>query len=262
MIIDLPSTTSSKINRALVDLRERGGSVALGRVLTLVIVTEESHSEDPIAAANAASFEHPCRVIVLARGSDARRARMDAQIRVGGDAGASEVIVLRLYGPLVDHGASVVVPLLLADAPVVVWWPGEAPRVPADDPIGRAGAAPDHRRRLGEAARSRSSPSARDVLPAGRHRPGLDPDHPLARPAGLDPGPAAARQGALGRRCPVRPTRRRPTCSRPGWRCTLQLPGTADEVARQGRPRPAFGGAEPARRATSAWFGRRPSPPS
>ncbi len=62
---------------------------------------------------------------------------MDAQIRVGGDAGASEVVVLRLYGPLVDHGASVVVPLLLADAPVVAWWPGDAPDVPAEDPIGQ-----------------------------------------------------------------------------------------------------------------------------
>src|SRR6478609_5677654 len=137
MIIDLPSTDSSKINKALVEMREKGGSIALGRVLTLVIVTEDGAAEDPIAAANAASFEHPCRVIVLAMGSKRASARLDAQIRVGGDAGASEVVVLRLYGPLVDHGASVVVPLLLADAPVVAWWPGEAPDVPADDPIGQ-----------------------------------------------------------------------------------------------------------------------------
>ncbi|HEY5878863.1 MAG TPA: glucose-6-phosphate dehydrogenase assembly protein OpcA [Nakamurella sp.] len=139
MIIDLPSTTSSKINRAMLDLREQGGSVALSRVLTLVIVTEDGQSEDPIAAANAASFEHPCRVIVVARGAKRASPRLDAQIRVGGDAGASEVIVLRLYGSLVDHGASVVTPLLLADSPVVVWWPGEAPEVPAEDPIGILG---------------------------------------------------------------------------------------------------------------------------
>jgi glucose-6-phosphate dehydrogenase assembly protein OpcA len=139
VIIDLPTTNSSKINKALVDLREKGGSIALGRVLTLVIVTEEAASEDPIAAANAASFEHPCRVIVVARGSKRASPRLDAQIRVGGDAGASEVVVLRLYGSLVDHGASVVVPLLLADSPVVVWWPGDAPDVPADDPIGMLG---------------------------------------------------------------------------------------------------------------------------
>jgi glucose-6-phosphate dehydrogenase assembly protein OpcA len=45
--------------------------------------------------------------------------------------------VMRLYGPLADHGDSVVIPLLLPDCPVVVWWPGVAPAIPAQDPIGR-----------------------------------------------------------------------------------------------------------------------------
>ena len=166
MIIDLPTTNSSKINKALVDLREKGGSIALGRVLTLVIVTEEAESEDPIAAANAASFEHPCRVIVVARGSKRASPRLDAQIRVGGDAGASEVVVLRLYGPLVDHGASVVVPLLLADAPVVVWWPGEAPEIPAEDPIGMLG-----ERRITDASSSKR-PIAQLAKRRDSYRPG------------------------------------------------------------------------------------------
>jgi glucose-6-phosphate dehydrogenase assembly protein OpcA len=166
VIIDLPTTNSSKINKALVDLREKGGSIALGRVLTLVIVTEEAESEDPIAAANAASFEHPCRVIVVARGSKRASPRLDAQIRVGGDAGASEVVVLRLYGPLVDHGASVVVPLLLADAPVVVWWPGEAPEIPAEDPIGMLG-----ERRITDASSSKR-PIAQLAKRRDSYRPG------------------------------------------------------------------------------------------
>jgi glucose-6-phosphate dehydrogenase assembly protein OpcA len=166
VIIDLPTTNSSKINKALVDVREKGGSIALGRVLTLVIVTEDAASEDPIAAANAASFEHPCRVIVVARGSKRASPRLDAQIRVGGDAGASEVVVLRLYGPLVDHGASVVVPLLLADAPVVVWWPGEAPEIPADDPIGMLG-----ERRITDASSSKR-PIAQLTKRRDSYRPG------------------------------------------------------------------------------------------
>ena len=166
MIVDLPTTNSSKINRALVDMREQGGSVALGRVLTLVIVTDEANAEDPIAAANAASFEHPCRVIVVALGSKRASPRMDAQIRVGGDAGASEVVVLRLYGVLVDHGASVVVPLLLADAPVVVWWPGEAPEVPAEDPIGMLA-----QRRITDAA-SAKRPVAQLAKRRDTYRPG------------------------------------------------------------------------------------------
>lgn len=137
MIIDLPSTTTAAINKSLVSLREKGGAVTTGRVLTMVIVTDEGESEESIAAANEASFEHPCRVIVIAKGSRRGAPRLDAQIRVGGDAGASEVIVLRLFGELADHGASAMVPLLLPDAPVVAWWPGAAPTIPADDPIGK-----------------------------------------------------------------------------------------------------------------------------
>jgi glucose-6-phosphate dehydrogenase assembly protein OpcA len=138
VIIDLPSTTTAQVNSKLVEVRETGGAVALGRVLTLVIVTDDSaKTEDAIQAANEASREHPCRVIVLARGARKAAARLDAQIRVGGDAGASDVIVLRLYGPLADQAASCVVPLLLPDAPVVAWWPSEAPEVPAEDSIGQ-----------------------------------------------------------------------------------------------------------------------------
>jgi glucose-6-phosphate dehydrogenase assembly protein OpcA len=35
-----------------------------------------------------------------------------------------------------DHSESVVMPLLLADSPVVVWWPTRAPDDPAADPLG------------------------------------------------------------------------------------------------------------------------------
>ena len=137
MIIDLPTTTTSQVNSKLVHLREQGGATAIGRVLTLVIVTDDNErTEEAIDAANHASREHPCRVIVVARGAKKAAPRLDAQIRVGGDAGASEVVVLRLYGPLANEGASCVVPLLLPDAPVVAWWPFEAPPVPAKDPIG------------------------------------------------------------------------------------------------------------------------------
>ena len=41
MIIDLPDTTVSAISKKLVSVREEGGAVALGRVLTLIIVTHE-----------------------------------------------------------------------------------------------------------------------------------------------------------------------------------------------------------------------------
>ncbi len=140
MIVDLPSSTTSAVNKKIIQLRESGGVLALGRVLTLVIVTDDGSSiEGAISAANEASCEHPCRVIVLARGQRRAAPRLDAQIRVGGDAGASEVVVLRGYGPLAedDAGAAMVMPLLLPDAPIVAWWPSDAPAVPSQDAVGR-----------------------------------------------------------------------------------------------------------------------------
>ena len=156
MIYDLPSTTTSSVNSKLVQVRQEGGAVTLGRVLTLVIVIDDgSKTEEAIKAANDASREHPCRVIVVARGAKKAAPRLDAQIRVGGDAGASEVVVLRLYGPLADEGASCVIPLLLPDTPVVAWWPFEAPAVPAKDPIGELA-----NRRIMDAANERNPTKA------------------------------------------------------------------------------------------------------
>ncbi len=165
MIVDLPETTTETVNRRLVELRDSGGAVALGRVLTLVISTEDSGAEAAIRAANDASHEHPCRVIAVVGGNRRGSSRLDAQIRVGGDAGASEVIVLRLYGPLSEHGDSVVVPLLLPDAPVVAWWPGNCPDRPAEDRIGRMA-----QRRVTDAAACRNPRRALELRAEG-HTP-------------------------------------------------------------------------------------------
>ena len=130
MIVDLPDSTTDVINKKIVALREEGGAITLGRVLTLVIAPDsEALLEDSIEAANSASREHPCRVIVVTPGDRlADEARLDAQLRVGRDAGANEVVVLRLSGPLAKHASSVVTPFLLPDTPVVTWWPDVAPR--------------------------------------------------------------------------------------------------------------------------------------
>ncbi|MDJ0315553.1 glucose-6-phosphate dehydrogenase assembly protein OpcA, partial [Arthrobacter sp. H35-D1] len=137
MIVELPDTTTSKITKEIVKLREQGGVVALGRVLTLVVITRSGFEEDAIAAANLASREHPCRIIVLAAGSADAPNRLDGQIRVGGDAGASEVIVLHGQGELAAENESLVSALLLPDAPIVAWWPHDAPEIPSQSPVGR-----------------------------------------------------------------------------------------------------------------------------
>jgi glucose-6-phosphate dehydrogenase assembly protein OpcA len=136
VIVDLPSTTTKDISKRLVRLRQDVGSMALSRVLTLVLVVDEQHAEGAIQVANDASHQHPCRIIAVVTGNKRGTSRLDAQIRVGGDAGASEVVVLRLYGPLTSHGRSVVIPLLLPDSPVVAWWPEDAPRNVSEDAVG------------------------------------------------------------------------------------------------------------------------------
>src|SRR5512133_2627492 len=136
VIVDLPSTTTAAVSKKLIQLREDVGAMALGRVLTLVIVVGEMDAEMAIEAANDASHQHPCRIIAVVLANKRGAPRLDAQIRVGGDAGASEVVVMRLYGPLIDHAPSVVTPLVLPDSPVVVWWPKDAPHDAAKDPIG------------------------------------------------------------------------------------------------------------------------------
>lgn len=138
MIIDLPNTTISQVSKALVKMREENGVVALGRVLTLIISASTGTEEVAIEAANDASREHPMRVLVVCANPDsALEARLDAEIRVGGDAGASEVIILRASGEAASDEQSLVMGLLLPDAPVVTWWPGAAPVVPGLAPLGR-----------------------------------------------------------------------------------------------------------------------------
>lgn len=162
MIIDLPDTTTNEVTKTLVRLRDEGGAVALGRVLTLIIDADSGDAEGSISVANEASREHPCRVIVLTREVDRTTARLDAEIRVGGDAGASEVIVLRASGEMLAHSDTLVMPLLLPDAPIVAWWPHELPEHPAEHPIGRMA-----QRRITDSVACEDSVGALDRLREG-----------------------------------------------------------------------------------------------
>jgi glucose-6-phosphate dehydrogenase assembly protein OpcA len=166
LIVDLPGTTTAAVNKYLVKLRHDVGAMTLGRVLTLVVVVDEAGAEPAIEAANDASRQHPCRIIAVLSGKKAGASRLDAQIRVGGDAGASEVVVLRLSGPLADHGESVLVPLLLPDSPVVAWWPRKAPLNVAESAVGQMA-----QRRITDAAEA-ASPRAEMTKRADNYQPG------------------------------------------------------------------------------------------
>ncbi|TDC70874.1 oxidoreductase [Actinomadura sp. GC306] len=137
MNIDLTGTTTRKIQDALTQSRHLMGGPAVGMVLTMIIVTDESAQYDAVRAATEAAREHPCRVLtVISRDPRGGSSRLDAEIRMG-ETGPGETVLLRMYGPLAEHADSVVVPLLMPDTPVVTWWPGgKVPKVPGRDPLG------------------------------------------------------------------------------------------------------------------------------
>ena len=53
MIVDLPDTSTNELNKRITSLREEGGAITLGRVLTLVVAPDtEDLVEESIDAAN------------------------------------------------------------------------------------------------------------------------------------------------------------------------------------------------------------------
>jgi len=137
MSVRLDDTTAGEISSAINRERFRQGSSAINRVLTLVIVTDEENQADALVAAAEAAREHPCRILTAIPRPGRMEPCLDAVITVGGNEGLGELVELRLRGVLSQHIASVVLPLLVPDSPVVVWWPGKAPAVPSEDPVGR-----------------------------------------------------------------------------------------------------------------------------
>lgn len=134
-MIELIDTNSSEIAAQFVRARTRAGSPAMGMVMTLIIVAEEDAAEDAMRAARDASHEHPARVLGVILGDARGTGSVTAQVGTG--AGwTGETALIRLRGEVVKHPESVVLPLLLPDSPVAIWWPADPPADPAADPLG------------------------------------------------------------------------------------------------------------------------------
>ncbi|MBW3087038.1 hypothetical protein KEM60_03268 [Austwickia sp. TVS 96-490-7B] len=223
MIVDLPGTTVATLSGTLRRIREDTGAMALSRVLTLVVVVDDQHAEEILKIATQATHQHPSRIVCVVNSTRRGVSRLDGQLRVGGDAGASEIVVLRLFGDLNAHADSVVMPLLLPDSPVVAWWPYEAPKNPAADPVGALA-----HRRITDAEHS-SDPAKtiaarakvytdgdtdlvwtrttrwRSILAAALEQPPFEPVTHVSVCGGLDSGSTDLLAAWLGRalRCPV-----------------------------------------------------------
>ncbi len=190
----------SAVSKKLVNLREEGGVVALGRVLTLVIATSPGGEEEAIEAANDACREHPMRVIVVSTDAESRPTATPGSTPRSASAATPAPARSSCCAPTANRRAT-----------RSAWsWPCCC-RMRRSWPGGRA--RPRRARASPRSAGSRSAGSRmpRRARPAGlrcttlgalharRHRLRLDPADPVAGPARRGAGPAAVRAGHRGR---------------------------------------------------------------
>jgi glucose-6-phosphate dehydrogenase assembly protein OpcA len=135
-MIELIETNAAGIAAEFVAARLRAGSPAMGMVMTLVIVVDEDGAPEAMRAARQASHEHPARVLGMILGDARGASQVNAQVGTG-DGWTGETALIRLKGEVVKHPESVVLPLLLPDSPVAMWWPADPPADPATDPLGQ-----------------------------------------------------------------------------------------------------------------------------
>ncbi len=165
-MIELIDTSSSAIAAEFVRSRRRAGSPAMGMIMTLVIVADRADADVAMTTARSASREHPARILVVVNGDRRGNGQVDAQVGIGSGA-SGERAIIRLSGEVTRHAESVVLPLLLPDSPVVVWWPGQAPADPAADPLGQLGT-----RRITDAASVPSSKAKAMLTQCASYSPG------------------------------------------------------------------------------------------
>lgn len=115
--------------------REQAATVARAAVVNIVIVaTREVQARRAARTASELAMRHPSRSIVVLGERDAA---MDAAPRISlyslapgsdrSDAVHYEQVLLRTGGDVADRLSSVIVPLLVPDLPVFLWWTGTPP---------------------------------------------------------------------------------------------------------------------------------------
>jgi glucose-6-phosphate dehydrogenase assembly protein OpcA len=135
--VTLTDTTTSKIASGLAECRAKvGSSGGAGMVLTIIIVTDAEHQLRALHEANQAAQQHPARVVVVSYLGARGHSRLDAVVEVGGSDSAGESVLLEFTGEVSRYPQTVVMPLLLPESPVVIWWPDNAPTDMLADPLG------------------------------------------------------------------------------------------------------------------------------
>lgn len=127
-MIRLENTDARQINETLFRLRKEG-QAASGQVLTLVVDTVADEYEDAMREAQEAGQLHPSRILLAIRGMPGGDV-LNAVVHQAST--STEVIAIELGGDIDQHAESVLLPLLLPELPVVIWWPKRCPDQPWD----------------------------------------------------------------------------------------------------------------------------------
>ena len=133
--IDALERELARLRRAaLAHAKERGQTLARASVLNLVVYSErEVHARRAAHALEELALRHPSRAIVLLGDRDREGVVASVQLHChvpqtdGAQPVLYEQILARVRGDFDQRVASVVIPLLVPDLPVFLWWTGTPP---------------------------------------------------------------------------------------------------------------------------------------
>jgi glucose-6-phosphate dehydrogenase assembly protein OpcA len=115
--------------------REQGGTVARATVLNLIVFADrEVHARRAATSISELALRHPSRAIVVLADRGIEREvdghiEMFCQVPIADGARqiSYEQILVRAHGNVEERLASAVIPLLVPDLPVFLWWTGTPP---------------------------------------------------------------------------------------------------------------------------------------
>jgi glucose-6-phosphate dehydrogenase assembly protein OpcA len=133
--IDVLERELARLRRsAVAHAKERGQTLARASVLNLVVYSErEVHARRAARTVADLALRHPSRAVVVL--GDRAREGIDASVELhchvpqgdGAQPVLYEQIFARVRGDFDERVASVVIPLLVPDLPVFLWWTGTPP---------------------------------------------------------------------------------------------------------------------------------------
>lgn len=136
--IDALERELARLRRAAVaHAKEQGHTLARASVLNLVVYADrEAHARRAARTVAGLALRHPSRAIVLLADRDREGVLASVQLHChvpqgdGAQPVLYEQILARVRGDFDERLASVVIPLLVPDLPVFLWWTGTPPSDP------------------------------------------------------------------------------------------------------------------------------------